>query len=109
MNFTAADLKFLRVSLIALGLALLIGGASIWAATYVRKLAETENRTAIAKRNEAKSKLARVSQEQQELTEKILLFQDVVKRGYTTPEDRLDWIEKLDRLQKTRKIADFQY
>ena len=109
MNFTAVDLKYLRVSLIALGLALLIGGASVWAATYFRALAEKENRTAIAKRDEARSKLARVSQEQQELTEKILLFQELVKRGYTAPEDRLEWIEKLDRLQKTRRLSDFQY
>ena len=109
MNFTALDLKYLRVALIMLGLALLIGGGSVWSANYLRVSAEKENKVAVSKRDEAKTKLARVSQEQQELTEKILLFQDLVKRGYTTPEDRLDWIEKLDRLQKIRKVSDFQY
>ena len=29
--------------------------------------------------------------------------------GITTTENRLDWIEQLDRLRKVRKITDFQY
>ena len=82
---------------------------SVWVANYFRVLAEKENRAAVAKRVEAQNRLARVSQEQQELTEKILLFQNLVKLGYTATEDRLDWIEQLDRLHKVRKIADFQY
>ena len=109
MNFTAADLKFLRVALVVFFSALLIGGGSVWAANYFRVQADKENKIAQSKRVEAQNKLSRVSQEQQELTEKTLLFQNLVKLGYTAPEDRLDWVELLDRLQKTRKISDFQY
>ena len=109
MNFTVQDMKYLRAALIALALALLVGGGGVWVVNYFRVSAEKENRTAIAKRIEAQTRLSRVSQEQQELTEKILLFQNLVKRGHTATEDRLDWIEQLDRLHKARKITDFQY
>lgn len=109
MNFTASDLKYLRVALIGLGLAILIGAGSVWVTNYVRVLAEKDNKAALAKRVEAQNRLSRVSQEQQELTEKILLFQNLVKLGYTATEKRLDWIEQLDRLRKVRKITDFQY
>ncbi len=109
MNFTAADMKYLRVALIGLGLAILIGGGSVWIVNYFRVQAERDNRIALGKRTEAQNLLSRVSQEQQELTEKILLFQNLVKLGYTATEDRLDWIEQLDRLRKARKINDFQY
>ena len=109
MNFTAADLKFLRFALITFGAALLLGGGGVWAVNHFRGLADKENKIAQSKSVEAQSKLSRVSQEQQELTEKTLLYQDLVKRGYTAPEDRLDWVELLDRAQKMRKITDFQY
>ena len=109
MNFTAQDMKYLRATLIGLGLAILIGGGGVWAVNYFRLAAEKDSRAAIAKQAEAQNRLSRVSQEQQELTEKIRLFQNLVARGYTTAEDRLDWIEQLDRLHKARKITDFQY
>lgn len=109
MSFTATDLKFLRNALIAFFAALLFGGGSVWGANHFRTLAEKENKIAQGKSSEAQAKLSRVSQEQQELTEKTLLFQDLVKRGYTAAEDRLDWVELLDRAQKMRKITDFQY
>ena len=109
MNFTILDLKYLRGALIGLGFAILVGGGGVWVINYFRVSAEKENRTAIAKRTEAQNRLSRVSQEQQELTEKIALFQNIVARGYTAAEDRLDWIEQLDRLHTVRKITDFQY
>ena len=78
MNFTAQDMKYLRAALIGLGFAILIGGGGVWLVNYFRVSAEKENRAAIAKRTEAQSRLSRVSQEQQELTEKIRLFQSLV-------------------------------
>jgi hypothetical protein len=109
MNFTAVDLKYLRAALVAFAVAISLGAGSVWAINHFRTLANKEHQIALRKSTEAQAKLARVSQEQQELTEKTLRFQELVKRGYTEPEDRLDWVELLDRAQKVRKISDFQY
>ncbi len=109
MTLDSHDRKVLRWNMIGFGLALLISVAIVWLAATLLQTAEKENKTALVKRAEAKAKLGRASQDEAELTEKILKFQRLVTLGYTQIENRLDWVEQLERLRKKWRLSDFQY
>jgi hypothetical protein len=55
------------------------------------------------------AKLARASEEQQELRDKIARFQELKAKGYIGAEHRLDWIEAIARIKVARRILKLEY
>lgn len=67
------------------------------------------NRQALAAKQDAQGKVARARDEEQELREKIGVYQTLVARGIIGQEHRLDWIEKIRKIKQARKLIDVRY
>lgn len=104
-----SDLKRLRIAFVA---ALLLAGVGVAALVF------TENGLAEAERLKkgghdrlvaARSQLAKVSEEEQEIRNNLVQFKQISDRGMTGVENRLDWIETLTAIQKKRRLFQVQY
>ena len=109
MKMTRADWIYLRWALVALVIGLAIGAASFAASHLSLEKSKKNHRQALAQRTEAQGKLARASQEQVELREKIGRYQELAAKGYLGTEQRLDWIEILSQIRKDFRLNDLKY
>ncbi len=67
------------------------------------------NQQSKRERDAAHGKAARASEEAQELREKIAIYRTLEARGIIGQEYRLDWIEKIRKIKKERKLIDVAY
>lgn len=109
MKLDAKDFKRLRWGIALLVIMTLIGGGSVWIARQLNQDIERTAQQVAAARREMQGKLARASQEEQELRDKINRFQALKARGYIGPEQRLDWIETIARIKTARRIIKLDY
>lgn len=109
MMLERPDLRRLRVPFVA---ALLLAG--IGAATLVfseNNLAESEKLKSAqhARLVAARDRLAKVSEEEQEIRSHLAQFKQFADLGMTGAEKRLEWIEALVAIQKNRRLFQVQY
>ncbi|MBK8120553.1 MAG: hypothetical protein IPK39_16265 [Sulfuritalea sp.] len=109
MKLDAKDFKRLQWGIAFLVIMILIGGGSVWTARQWHQDSERAAQQAAAARRDIQGKLARASQEEQELRDKIGRFQALKARGYIGPEQRLDWIETIARIKTARRILKLDY
>lgn len=109
MKLDPKDFKRLQWAIAFLVLMALVGGGSLWIAQRADKDAERAAKQATAARLDIQGKLARASQEEQELRDKIGRFQALKARGYIGAERRLDWIETIARIKDARRIFRLDY
>lgn len=109
MKLDASDFKKLQWAIVFLGAMAVAGGGSVWTTLQLKKASDKEFKEAAAARKDMQSKLARASEEQQELREKIDRFQALKARGLIGPEQRLDWIEAIARIKAARRIIKLDY
>ncbi len=109
MSTPSLEVRYLRSSVLLL-IGCLLFGAGVAGYSYWRwQGAQLQNKQAISENAAVKSKLARASQEELELKEKIGRYLQLKQLGYIGPEKRLDWIEQLAMLRRERKLSDLQY
>ena len=95
---------------IALFVALAAAGAVIVSlSTKALNDAGKANRQAKQAMDAAHGKASRADEEAQELRDKIAVYQAMETRGIIGQEHRLDWIEKIGKLKKSRKLIDVTY
>ena len=104
MKLDAKDFKRLQWAIAFLIAMAMVGGASVWTIQQLKKSSEKAFQEATAARRDMQTKLARASEEQQELRDKIERFQALKARGYIGPEQRLDWIEAIARISREAGI-----
>jgi len=104
-----ADFKYLRWSLLGALLMILLGAGLVMAARYYHLQQQTTHRQAVAQRTEMQGKLARARDEEQEIRQKILRFNQLVSRGIIGEERRLDWVEQVRQIKAARKLYDIEY
>jgi hypothetical protein len=109
MKLDAKDFKRLQWSIVFLVIMAVLGGGSVWTTLELKKIGAKDYQEATAARRDIQTKLARASDEQQELRDKIGRFQALKARGYIGPEQRLDWIETIARIKAARRIAKLDY
>lgn len=109
MKLDAKDFTRLQWAIAFLVAMAAVGGASVWTTQQLKKSSEKAFREATAARRDMQTKLARASEEQQELRDKIERFQALKARGYIGPEQRLDWIEAIARIKAARGILKLDY
>jgi hypothetical protein len=107
--FSREDFRRIRWSLVSMVFFVLLGAGTVAAALYAEKMAQVESRRVEADRNDIRGRLARARDEEKEIRAKIARYQDIVARGYITPEQRLDWIERIAQIRTARKLIDVQY
>lgn len=109
MNFTGADIKRLLLP-IAMAVALIgTGAALIWFVD--RQLAESNVRFAAAKndRTQARERLARISEEEREVKERIEVYRRLRDLRIIGKERRLDWVDAIQRIRTSREMLDVRY
>jgi len=109
MKFSTKDLPHIRGLLIMLALALIIGAVVVYISDGV--LAEAHQAKIVADRewSEARSKLERTKNEQEDLQGYYHQYQALVEQNVIGQERRLDWIEAIEKIRNQLNIFSVKY
>jgi hypothetical protein len=109
VRFTPEELKRLMVPL-AIALALLgVGAAIIWSAGGALRSAQGQLAAAQAERRQNNERLARISEEEREVSEKIDVYQRLKSLNILGEERRLEWADAITRIRTQRELLDLRY
>lgn len=109
MNLTAADFKKL---LLPLAMALVLIGSGvvlIWFVDRQLGLANARFGTVKNERVQARERLARISDEEREVKEKIEVYRQLRGLKIVGRERRLDWVDTIQRIRASREMLDVRY
>ncbi|TDI80329.1 MAG: hypothetical protein E2O80_06900 [Betaproteobacteria bacterium] len=109
MKFSTKDLPHIRGLLIMLALALVLGAVVVYVSDGV--LAEAQQAKIVADRewSEARSKLERTKNEQEDLQGYYHQYQALVEQNVIGQERRLDWIEAIEKIRNQLNIFSVKY
>jgi hypothetical protein len=109
VRFTRDEIKRLLAPL-ALALAALgAGGALIWSAGKVSDRERSELAVAQAERRQNTERLARIAEEEREVTEKLGVYQRLRQLNILGDENRLEWADAIARIRRARELLDLRY
>ena len=109
MRFTREELKRLMLPF-AVALALLGAGAAfIWSAGEVLRTTQGELAAAQAERRQNNERLARISEEEREVSEKIDVYNRLKNLNILGEERRLEWADAITRIRTQRELLDLRY
>jgi len=109
MNFTAADFKGL---IVPLSLALILaasGAALIWYVNQQLVISKARFTAVKNERVQAREKLARISEEEREVKERIEVYRQLRDLHIIGKERRLDWADSIQRIRLGREMLDVRY
>ncbi len=108
-NASALNLRNLAGSLAFLLLAFLIAGSLAFGILRYGEQTAQAFRQAQAELAESRGRLARVQDDEQEIRAKIDRYREIIERGRTEPERRLDWVETLRHIKEKRRLLSMDY
>jgi hypothetical protein len=109
VKFTSEELRELGLpALIALVL-LLAGGGLIWGADATLQAANQQAAAAQAERRQATERLARISEEEREVIEKLDVYKRLKQLNILGEERRLEWADAITRIRTQRELLDLSY
>lgn len=109
MKFVRDDLRKLQGSLLV-GLLMVGGGiATLLVSLDTSERAERDRISLTAQFAEADAKLRQVRDEESEVKEKSIVFNQLQERGIIGDEQRLDWVELLKDLREKHRLFDLRY
>lgn len=109
MAFSSQDFKKIQWAALLLIVCLLIASAAVWGALAQQKAATQIHNSLIAAEKEMAANLTRARNEEQELREKITRYETLKQLGIVGEEQRLNWIELINHIKTTRRIARLDY
>ena len=109
MNFTRDDLKRLRVPLSAAIVLLLLSAGSLIASGYYLDEARTARDATRLTRVAAQERVLRVAEEEREIRDDLVYYDQMRQRGVVGEQSRLDWIESIARIKNDRKLFEIRY
>jgi hypothetical protein len=109
MNLTIQELRRLALPTLALVVALAAGGALLWFTQRVQREAGAELAAAKAERTQSRGRLARISEEEREVKEKLELYRRLQDQHVIGPEQRLEWADAIGRIRTGRELLDLKY
>jgi hypothetical protein len=109
MSFTREELKRLLAPL-AIALALIAAGAGlIWSAGGALAAAQRQLAAAQAERRQNAERLARIAEEEREVSQKIDLYRRLRSLNILGEERRLEWADAMTRIRTQRELLDLRY
>jgi hypothetical protein len=109
MNFVAADFKKLILP-IAIALVLMgAGGFLIWVVNGQLVADHAKLAAVRIDRAQAREKLARISEEEREVKERIEVYRRLRDLNIIGKERRLDWADAIKRIRINREMLDVRY
>jgi hypothetical protein len=109
MRLTREELRKLALpSLLALAL-LAAGAAIIWSGDAALAAAKRQIAGAEAERAQAAERLARISEEEREVNEKLDVYKQLKRLNILGEERRLEWADAITRIRAQRELLDLSY
>jgi hypothetical protein len=109
VRFTPEELRKLAVPVL-LALALLAAGAAlIWGGDTALAQANGARAAAEAERKQAAERLARISEEEREVSEKLDVYRRLKDLNILGEERRLEWADAITRIRTQRELLDLSY
>jgi len=109
MTLSRRDLRKLQWPILGALLMILLAVLPAWTSHQQLLAAERERNAAAAGRQKIAQHLSRVRAEEQELKERIGVFQRLWQAGIVGPERRLEWTELLRDTQRQLRIPGLNY
>lgn len=109
MNFIASDLKKL---ILPIAIALVLAGAGTTLIVFVNQqlvASKARFKTVNSERQQARERLARISEEEREVTERIEVYRRLRDLNIIGKERRLDWADSIQRIRLAREMLDVRY
>lgn len=109
MNVTRDDVKRLRAPL-ALAIAMIaVGAVCLFSSeSYldsVRKIRDASRSSRVG----SQERVLRVSEEEREIRENLVDFEQMRQQGMLSDQNRIDWIESIARIKNDRKLFEIKY
>lgn len=109
MSFTREELAKLALPLlVALGL-LAAGALLVWGADESLREAQRRLVTAQGERKQNAERLARIAEEEREVSEKLAVYQRLKQLNILGEEQRLEWADAIARIRAQRELLDLRY
>ena len=86
-----------------------VGGVAIVLSQQMLQKGRAEQTKATADREAAQNRLARTTDEEREIREKLVDYQKLRSRGLIGEERRADWVERIAEIKSARKLFDVKY
>ena len=109
MNLTAAEIKRLGLQLVLALVLLAAGAALIWWTNGVLVQSNAQLKTTRSERAQSRERLARISDEEREVKEKMEIYQRLGRAGILGEERRLEWADAIARIRTSRELLDLRY
>jgi hypothetical protein len=109
MNLTREELRKLALPLIVAAVLLGAGAALIWGAGKSRAFAQGLVSSAEAERRQNAERLARIAEEQREVSEKLDIYKQLKTLNILGEERRLEWADAISRIRAQRELLDLSY
>ncbi len=109
MNVARDDLKRLRMPLAVAIVLLVLGTASLIASGYYLDEARTARDATRLTRVAAQERVLRVAEEEREIRDDLVYYEQMSQRGVVGEQSRLDWIESIARIKNDRKLFEIRY
>ena len=109
MNITAADFRKL---IVPVALALVFAGAGaalIWFVNQQFVISDARIKAVKVERVQARERLARISEEEREVKERIEVYRRLRDLHIIGRERRLDWADSIQRIRLSRELVDVRY
>ena len=109
MKFSKTDLPILRWSILAICSSILVSAAILYVSnTYIGN-SQKDLLSARNARNDARSRLAAAQEDRDNMSIYSSEYGALVKRKIIGEEQRLDWIEGMEKLRQMNLVWDFRY
>ena len=109
MIFSKSDFPHTKWSLLIFLFVLCTGGAAIVASENFVVQSQRDQRDAKRKLSEARSQLATAEQDRENMKTYTLEYGSLLEHNIIGNDQRLDWIEGMDKLRKQNLVLDFKY
>lgn len=109
MTFSKSDFALIKWSLFTFLLVLALGSAAIIASEDYIARAQVEQRATQRQLNEARKQLAAAEEDRENMNTYTLEYGSLLERNIIGSDQRLDWIEGLDRIHQQNRVQDFKY
>ena len=109
MNVSRDDLKRLRVPLALAVLLSALGAACLATSGYYLDAAKSARDASRLARVGAQERMAKVAEEEREIRENLVHYEQMQRHGMVGEQSRLDWIESIAKIKTDRKLFEIRY
>lgn len=109
MSFGAAEYKKLALPFALAILFCAAGAVLIWQVERALVGARAKLTAFTTDRTQARERLARISEEEREVKEKIEIYRQLKTLNIIGPERRLEWVDAIQRIRTSRELLDLRY